>query len=311
MNRGFIQIRRGLEEHLVNGNIGAFEAGVYLVIHMQADYRTGVWTGSAPRLLATLPRGATLRKVQHALRRLTAIRFIRSFRTHGVRGNYRVLIDKFEPQSPALKGKRLSAWESESWKKPHYKPCTDADTDTVTDAVTDAAPYQEGLKGRRIHLLPSRTEKTHTPAIETLRHVFVGLPKSCRCDSRQFHDAFENALRALGWSVAREYPVADRGNGSPGAIDLVVTSPERIAIELDRLTPRRNSISKLSRFDGLGVVVLREQADDQAIVDVTNYRANESGPHRSSYERFKNKAPGPNRAEQRRERNKEAIRTAR
>ena len=143
MKRGFAKIRAGIEEHFVEGRVGAFEAGVYLVIHLQADFRTGIWIGSAPRILATMPRGASLRKVQHALERLTKIGFIRPFHTHGKRGNYRALIDKYEPQSGALRGQRLNAWKSESWKTPVYEPCADVVTDNDADSVADAAPYQD------------------------------------------------------------------------------------------------------------------------------------------------------------------------
>jgi hypothetical protein len=151
MSDGFIKIRRGLEEHMLSGSIGFFEAGVYLTILIQADYRTGVWTGSAPRLAATAPRGASLRDVQRALERLAEIAFIKVFHTHGQRGNYRVLIHKYESQSPALMGKRLNAIKSTDWRNPIYEPCavpvaeTGAEDDADTDAVpvAEAAPYQE------------------------------------------------------------------------------------------------------------------------------------------------------------------------
>lgn len=143
MSRPWSKIRAGLEDHLVSGSIGAFEAGVYLILHLQADFHTGIWTGSANRLLSTAPRGASLRDMQRALQRLGAIGFIRTFHRHGERGNYRVLINKYEPQFGALRGKRLNAEKSTSWQSPAYEPCALADA--VTDAVTDAedAPYQE------------------------------------------------------------------------------------------------------------------------------------------------------------------------
>jgi hypothetical protein len=137
VTKGFIQIRRGLEEHLLAGRIGFSEAGAYLVIHLQADFKTGIWTGSAPRLLATAPRGASLRDVQRAIARLETIGFIRVFHQQGKRGNYRVMIHKYEPQSGALKGFRLNALASTSWERPSYESC--ADDDAVP--VTEAAPY--------------------------------------------------------------------------------------------------------------------------------------------------------------------------
>ena len=147
MSGRFAKIRAGLEEHLVTGLLSAFDVGVYLILHLQADMRTGIWIGSAPRLLATAPRGRSRRDMQRALSRLAQIEFIRSFHRHGVRGNYRVLLHKFEPQFGALKGKRLNAMKSESWKAPIYEVCavSDALVDTIDDALprTETAPYQD------------------------------------------------------------------------------------------------------------------------------------------------------------------------
>jgi hypothetical protein len=144
VNKGFIQIRRGLEEHLVSGQIGVAEAGVYLVMHLQANFKTGIWVGSAPRLLATAPRGENLRDMQRAIERLAEIGFIRVFHEHGRRGNYHVLIHKYEPQCGALKGRRLNAAASSSWQQPTYEPCAedvaDVDAEVDADAVAEAAP---------------------------------------------------------------------------------------------------------------------------------------------------------------------------
>ena len=145
MSRGFVQIRRGLEQHLIAGSIGLFEVGAYLVMHLQADFETGIWTGSAPRLQATAPRGASLRDVQRAIERLSQIKFVRAFHVQGQRGNYRVLIHKYEPQFGALRGKRLNAFASESWRNPVYEVCAEAVTETVAEGdaetVAEDAPY--------------------------------------------------------------------------------------------------------------------------------------------------------------------------
>ena len=78
-----------------------------------------------------------------------------------------------------------------------------------------------------------------------------------RSDAKKFQQAVENELRAKGWKVLREFCVKDRGDGAGGRIDLVVTSPRRIAIELDRVGVRKKSQVKLAQFDGLKFVVLR------------------------------------------------------
>jgi hypothetical protein len=81
-----------------------------------------------------------------------------------------------------------------------------------------------------------------------------------RSNAKAFQQALENELRAKGWKVLREFCVRDRGDGVRGRIDLVVTSPVRIAIELDRASVRKKSRFKLAQFDGLRFVILRQGA---------------------------------------------------
>ena len=115
------------------------EFGVYALIHIQADYRTGIWRGSAPRILATAPRGASLRQVQRALEHFESMGYLKSFRVHGARGNTPYLIDKFTVRSGALKGYRVNVAKSESWRRPFYE--------LVTEVVAedDAVPVAEGV----------------------------------------------------------------------------------------------------------------------------------------------------------------------
>jgi len=132
-----VPIRPGIEDHLVRGAISLFEFGIYVVIHIQADYRTGIWRGSAPRILATAPRGASLRQVQRALEHFESVGYLKSFRVQGARGNTPYLIDKFTVRSGALKGYRINAAKSESWQRPFYE--------LVAEVVTedDAVPVAE------------------------------------------------------------------------------------------------------------------------------------------------------------------------
>ena len=113
------------------------EFGIYAVIHIQADYRTGIWRGSAARILATAPRGASLRQIQRAIKHLEDLRYLKSFRVQGARGNTPYVIDKFTVRSGALKGYRLNAAKSESWQRPFYE--------FVAEVVTedDAVPVAE------------------------------------------------------------------------------------------------------------------------------------------------------------------------
>jgi hypothetical protein len=133
---GFIKIRRGLEEHLVSGQLGFFEVGVYLTILLQANYETGVWVGSAPRLCR--------------------IGFLKVMHVRGKKGNFPALINRYEPQFGALRGMRLNAEASTSWQQPVYESCAEGAltprserAEAVAEDGTEPAPYPEVEKTKK------------------------------------------------------------------------------------------------------------------------------------------------------------------
>lgn len=76
----------------------------------------------------------------------------------------------------------------------------------------------------------------------------------------EMHWKIGDILTSLGFSVTREYPVEERGDGRSGRIDLLAEGHGlRIAMELDRKTPRKHSIEKLRRIpDAIRLILLRE-----------------------------------------------------
>jgi hypothetical protein len=137
MKERYVPLRPGIEEHLVRGGMSLCEFGIYSLIHIQADYRTGIWRGSAPRVLSTAPRGASLRQIQRALEHFEELGYLKSFRPQGARGNTPYLIDKFTVRSGALKGRRLSAAKSESWQHPFYELVAEDDAEPVAEGVAE------------------------------------------------------------------------------------------------------------------------------------------------------------------------------
>lgn len=127
-------IMRDLQDHLTAGRISAFDVGIYTIIHWQTDFKTGLWWGSAPKIHATAPRGTNLRDVQRSIQTLTLVGFLKPFHSHGQRGNYPVLLNKYEPLSGALRGSRLNAALSDDYRQPKYDSCA------VSDAETDTEP---------------------------------------------------------------------------------------------------------------------------------------------------------------------------
>ncbi len=171
--KGFAIIRGGILDHLLAGSISFTELGVYLVIHLQVDFRTGVWRGSAPRLTAAAPRGVNLREVQRALQNLVAQGFLKSFHVRGKRGNFCVLVDRYEIKIGALKGKRLIAAKSTDWRNPHYESC--AESVAEDDADSDAESVAEGAPVSRINRQQSgvRNKSNALRATSPLSHPFA------------------------------------------------------------------------------------------------------------------------------------------
>lgn len=164
MKERSVPIRPGIEEHLVCGAMSLCEFGIYALIHIQADYRTGIWRGSAPRILATAPRGASLRQVQRALEHFESMGYLKSFRVQGARGNTPYLIDKFTVRSGALKGYRINAAKSESWQRPFYEFVAEvvAEDDAVPVAEHDALSRSKKKEVRRKN--ENRAAKPAPPA---------------------------------------------------------------------------------------------------------------------------------------------------
>jgi hypothetical protein len=163
---------RDLQDHLKQGRLSIFELGVYQIIHWQADFKTGVWWGSAPAVHCVAPRGCKLRDVQRAIARLKRIGFLRPReQKQGKRGNFPVLIDKYEPLSGALRGTRLNAARSADWRNPVYEPCTDGDAqhDTVQDP--QSAPIHNAVSNKQD--AGQRPAAKNTPPVDPRFQPFV------------------------------------------------------------------------------------------------------------------------------------------
>ena len=74
-----------------------------------------------------------------------------------------------------------------------------------------------------------------------------------------FHDAIAKALRNHGFRVWREFPVDIRESGrGQGYLDLFATyRGGKVALELDRRSPKTSSKDKLRAFNAYRIIVLR------------------------------------------------------
>jgi hypothetical protein len=109
---GFLQLRRGIFEHVRDGRMSHMDALTFIYIVAQADTRTGVWSGSAGALAGEM--GISPRTARDVLERLSADGYLKRFPVPGKHSCYPILIHKFLITDGEHRGKHLNAKDSSS-----------------------------------------------------------------------------------------------------------------------------------------------------------------------------------------------------
>lgn len=154
MANGFTIIRRGLLDHLESGSLSLPDLGVYLILHLQCDFRTGIWIGSAEKIRVACPRSTTIRAIQKSISRLRKIGFVKTFSTRGKRGNYPLILDKYVVQSGALTGRRLNASLTTDWRRPVYEAGADRDAERAVTRTQSGRLSNKNKKEEEGNLIP-------------------------------------------------------------------------------------------------------------------------------------------------------------
>lgn len=110
-NKGHIKIRRGINEHIEKGYINAIELGVYLYLHLNADYIIGsIRSFSAKSVAENLRTSYNL--ITKALRNLEKNGYIRRFLRKGQRTYYPLVLNKFElPNGAVLRADKYNSFQ--------------------------------------------------------------------------------------------------------------------------------------------------------------------------------------------------------
>ncbi|MBZ5701006.1 MAG: hypothetical protein LAN84_04095 [Acidobacteriia bacterium] len=111
-DKGFLQLRRGVWEHIRDGRMSLADCAVHAYITSQADTRTGVWNGSAGALAGELT--ISPRKARRFLERLDRGDYTKRFPTPGKHACYPILVHKFLITDGEHKGEQLNAIASTS-----------------------------------------------------------------------------------------------------------------------------------------------------------------------------------------------------
>lgn len=162
-NRGYVQLRRGLFEHVQDGSMTYGEAFLYMAILANADPATGVWISSAGMLSSYY--GIPHRTCRDWLTKLENKHYLRRFMVQGKHTQYPILVHKFQCTEGAMKGKRLNAWESTSYQDLKYEGCHDG---AGEGAMTVPQSTREGEKKRNNSIPQAVLEDIY---LEYPRHV--------------------------------------------------------------------------------------------------------------------------------------------
>lgn len=132
---GFVPLRRGLFEHVVNGDMAPLECFLYSAILASADPKTGIWISSAGVLSGLF--GIPHRTCRDLLEKLEKSGYVKRFPVQGRHGSYPILVHLFDCSDGAMKGMRLNAKESKDYKNPVYFSRHDDVNEGVNDNGND------------------------------------------------------------------------------------------------------------------------------------------------------------------------------
>lgn len=144
MASGFIQLRRGLSEHVRDGRLSFFEAALYVFILMDTNPATGLCYGSAGLFAAVY--GVSSRTCRDALEKLESKGYLKRFPTRGKHGSYPILLNKFVCSIGAMKGLYVNSDKSKSCKEIVYLKRDEGVIDNVNDGVDDNVDESAGSK---------------------------------------------------------------------------------------------------------------------------------------------------------------------
>ncbi len=120
-SNGFLQLRRGVWEHVRDERMSVTVALAFIYICSEADTRTGVWKGSAKSLSCEL--GIHERTARDVLEKMELGDYIRRFALPGRHSCYPILVHKFLVTDGEHGGQHLNALASTSPVDVRYFAC--------------------------------------------------------------------------------------------------------------------------------------------------------------------------------------------
>lgn len=159
--KGFVALRRAILEHIETRKLTVTEYAALITIMLLADKANGVWFGCAVALAAKFGDGSMNQKAAtRALHYLDTAGYIKRFRTHGQRGNFPILVNKYEITVGGLKGCLINADATTDWQHPATYRGSDAESDEGSDVGGDVGTLSTPNSATPQHLKPLHPKNT-------------------------------------------------------------------------------------------------------------------------------------------------------
>lgn len=169
-SNGFLQLRRGLWEHVRDARLSITEALAFIYICSEADTRTGIWKGSAKSLSGEL--GIPERTARDVLERMEHGDYVRRFAVPGRHSCYPILVHKFEITQGEHNGEQLNALESKSPAELSYFSREQSVEEDGEHGV------EHGAAQRRIENREKRKKQADKPPTDTRFGPFLEFAKA-------------------------------------------------------------------------------------------------------------------------------------
>jgi len=174
---GHLQMRNGILDHLVDGKMTPDMFTAYYLMLARCNFATGVWHGSAERLVAETGGVWSLRTAQRVLERLLDGGYISSTHKRGKRGNYDILISNYVPTIGEHRGKKLRPRTVDQ-----LETSSDSTVTTKSDATGDAASESSDKSDDTSGECSRRCSRNRGARKQQQQQQ----PRCCRCPSIRF-----------------------------------------------------------------------------------------------------------------------------
>src|SRR5579862_814851 len=137
---GWVQLRRGILEHLASGRMTSDEFAAFTVILLKADHRNGVWRGTGKSLARLL--GWCERKGRTVLAALAAKGYLSIARARNQHSRSVVTVARYFGERSAAPGCRASV--ERGMRMPRNALCAAPGCRQEQEVIQERKPHQEG-----------------------------------------------------------------------------------------------------------------------------------------------------------------------